>query len=457
MITLKVTLNGIQPPIWRRIKISSQATLLDLHYVIQYAFGWTNTHLFMIKLGSMEFVDSTVWKEEADCFQSAELAVLGGFIPKLVPKGYKFTYIYDFGDNWMHEITVEEIDDTKHDLLSAICLDGRRASPPEDVGSVPGYYQLLENLQDPGSDDYVNALEWLGYGYDPEAFDLDSANLFLRDYFEASRLSEDTIWTRDLPIYNPSLDFIQAWTDKPEHYDYAEGVAFRQDVVTLLTYLSTHKVRGTKATGNFPRKDIREITAGFVNPPILDQQFGDNVYKLRTENEVLDLLFIHQFVNMAGLIIGGENSLWHVTHFGDLFMDRKPLEQVWFLTKFWFYQFDWDNCYPFDDVILIDHPLIFQKNLLKVLLSYSIGSPVEINKVLDDLDELSPEWLNVYGHYDMVEFKSRHYFENIVVEPFAKLGLFEVVKIESDIFTGYYDFTHVIMTDYGKTLLRCFT
>ncbi len=457
MITLKITLKDIQPPIWRRIRISSQASLLDLHYVIQHAFGWTNSHLFMVKIGSMEFVDSPVWEEDASRYQSADLAVLDGFIPKLVPKGSTFTYVYDFGDYWVHEIVVEEINHSPKDMLGVVCLDGGRACPPEDVGSVPGYYQLIESLQDPDSEEFIENLQWLGYVYDPEVFDLDSTNRFLSDYYEASRLSEDTIWARDIPIHQPSVDFTDAWTDKTEHHDYAKGVAFRQDVVTLLTYLNTHKVRGTKATGNFPLKDIRGITAGFVNPPILDQQIGDRVYKLRTEDEVLDLLFIHHFVNLAGLIIGGENSLWRVTHLGDLFMDSTLLEQVWFLTKSWFYQFDWDNCYPFGDVYLNDHLYIFQRHLLNVLLGYPIGKPVEINKVLDDLDERSPGWLSVYDHYDMVEFRSQNYIKRIVVEPFEKLGLFEVVKKESDRFKGSFDFTHIIMTGYGKTLLRCFT
>ena len=457
LITVKIELKDIEPPIWRRIRISSLATLLDLHHVIQRAFGWTNSHLFMVKFGSMEFVKAPDWEEDAYRFQSAELAALGDFIPKMFPKGSTFTYVYDFGDNWVHEIIVEEIDESPKNLLSAICLDGSRACPPEDVGSVPGYYQLLDNLQDPGSEGFIESLLWLGYVYDPEAFDLNSANRFIIDYFEASRLSEDTLWNRDLPVYNPVLDFIDRWTDTPEHFEYAEGVAFRRDVVTLLTYLRNHKVRGTKATGNFPRKDIRGITEGFVNPPILDQKFGDKVYELRTEDEVLDLSFIHIFTNMSGLIVGGENRLWRLTHLGELFMERTPIEQVWFLTKFWFYQFHWDNCYPFNDVFLSDPLYSFQRKLLKVLLGYPLGRPVEINQVLEDLEEHSPGWLNIYGHHDMVAFKSKQYFLSIVVEPFEKLGLCEVVKKESELLEGLFDYSHVIMTDFGKTLLRCFS
>ena len=456
MITLKISLKGIQPPIWRRIKIASQATLLDLHYVIQHAFGWTNAHLFMVKVGSMEFVESSRWEEDAYRFQSAKSAILGDIIPKLVSKNGSFTYVYDFGDYWEHEIIVEEIEDSPKNQLNAVCLDGRRACPPEDVGSIPGYYQLVEDFKNPDSEGFSESLTWLGYVYDPEAIDLDSANRFFVDYFEASRLDEDTIWTRNLPVFNPRFDFIDYWTDKPEHIDYAKDVAFRRDVITMLKYLCDNKVRGTKATGNFPRKAVREIAEGFVTPPVLDQKIGDEVYELRSEDEVPDMLFVHIFSNMTGLIVGGENKVWRVTHLGDLFMDSTPLEQVWFLTKSWFYQYHWDNCYPFTDVYLDEPLFIFQKKLLDVLLGYALGKPIEITKVLIDLEERLPGWLMVNRHGDMVAFNTKDYFLSIVVEPFEKLGLFEVVKEESGFLEGHFEYSHIVMTDYGKTLLKCF-
>ena len=42
---LKVTLQGIQPPIWRRILIASTENLEDLHFTLQVVMGWTNSHL----------------------------------------------------------------------------------------------------------------------------------------------------------------------------------------------------------------------------------------------------------------------------------------------------------------------------------------------------------------------------------------------------------------------------
>lgn len=455
-VLLRITLQGIHPPIWRQIKISTDATLLDLHYVIQYAFGWMNSHLFLMKIGSMQFVNTPDWEEDSYLYQAAELAAIGGLIPKLVAKGGKFIYIYDMGDNWQHEILIEDIVDSPKVFFGAICLDGERACPPEDVGSVPGYYRLLEELRDPTSEDFARNCEWLGYVYNPEALDLETANLFIRDYFDAAQLGHDTLWVRDLPIYQPVFDFIHGWTDNPNHHHDAEMVPLRRDVVTLLTYLREHKVKGTKTTGYFPRKAIREMTAGFVEPPVLDQQIGDQLYKLRTESEVPDLLFIHNFVNLAGLVVGGENRLWRVTHLGEIFLERTPAEQVWFLTKFWFNDYVWDNCYPYDDVFPFDLQLSFLKCLMMVLLNYPSGRPVEIDQVLREVIRVSPPWLGVFDYEGRSSYQHRHYFDVIVVEPFYKLGLFKVVKKEIVGMAGFFHYTHIIMTDYGKTLLQFF-
>ncbi len=60
------------------------------------------------------------------------------------------------------------------------CVKGKLACPPEDCGGVSGYYQLLETIQDSHHPDYQDMLDWLGEGFDPEAFDLDSVNVQLR-------------------------------------------------------------------------------------------------------------------------------------------------------------------------------------------------------------------------------------------------------------------------------------
>ena len=83
------------------------------------------------------------------------------------------TYIYDFGDDWEHEVKLRRVvtDDAS---FKRRLLAGSRACPPEDCGSVPGYYRMVEFLEtgeDPAGDDAVDLAEWLG-NWKPDELDL---------------------------------------------------------------------------------------------------------------------------------------------------------------------------------------------------------------------------------------------------------------------------------------------
>lgn len=168
---LKVTLKGIRPPIWRRIQVTSDITLYKLHLTLQAAMGWWDEHLYEFEIGGKHFVDPRSVDELG--LENAMEAVLGEVVRK---EGTKFTYTYDFGDSWEHEILVERILPLDEKTRYPVCLKGKRACPPGDCGGVPGYWHLLEVLQDPKNEEYEDMIEWLGGGFDPEEFDLDSIN-----------------------------------------------------------------------------------------------------------------------------------------------------------------------------------------------------------------------------------------------------------------------------------------
>ncbi|WP_232624501.1 plasmid pRiA4b ORF-3 family protein [Paraburkholderia ginsengisoli] len=90
--------------------------------------------------------------------------------------------IYDFGDNWQHRVKVEKILPPDSDLRSPICLAGRNACPPEDVGGGPGYIEFLEAITDPSHEDHEQLLEWCGGSFDPDAFDLAAVNERLSEF-----------------------------------------------------------------------------------------------------------------------------------------------------------------------------------------------------------------------------------------------------------------------------------
>jgi hypothetical protein len=101
----------------------------------------------------------------------------------ITTEGEKFTYEYDFGDGWEHDILIEKILSPLDRIMPPnakqtfpMCLKGKRACPPEDVGGIWGYGTFLEAIQNPEHPEHSMYLEWSGGDFDPEAFDLDAIN-----------------------------------------------------------------------------------------------------------------------------------------------------------------------------------------------------------------------------------------------------------------------------------------
>jgi Plasmid pRiA4b ORF-3-like protein len=174
---LKVTLEGTDPPVWRRFRVPCQITLADLHLVLQAVMGWENEHLYEFKVGKRRIgepsYDSDNGREDAGRIQLRDVAAR---------KGARLTYVYDFGDDWQHELIVEETVCPDVEPGKAVCIAGERACPPEDCGGIWGYAELLDALDDPASPEQEERVGWLEEvhgAYDSEHFELDAVNLWL--------------------------------------------------------------------------------------------------------------------------------------------------------------------------------------------------------------------------------------------------------------------------------------
>ncbi|HEY9206242.1 MAG TPA: plasmid pRiA4b ORF-3 family protein [Candidatus Methanoperedens sp.] len=168
---MKLTLEDIKPPIWRRIQVTSATSLYRLHKILQVVMGWDDYHLHEFIINDMHYGEPSpdyMFKMKNDKTVKVGQAVS--------EEGAKFTYIYDFGDSWNHKILVEKILPIEPDKKYPICLKGKRACPPEDCGGVGGYYEFLEAIQNPNNPEHEDMLEWVGGSFDPEAFDLDKIN-----------------------------------------------------------------------------------------------------------------------------------------------------------------------------------------------------------------------------------------------------------------------------------------
>lgn len=175
---LKITLRDIRPPIWRRVQVRSDATLGHLHWLIQFAMGWTNSHLHSFSIQGVDYsmampdfgLDDLDMRDE----QPIKLSKV------VTGEKFKFLYLYDFGDSWEHEVLVEKVLTAEKETHYPACLKAKRACPPEDCGGTWGYQELLEAIKDPDHPEHALRLEWLGSSFDPEEADLDEINDLLK-------------------------------------------------------------------------------------------------------------------------------------------------------------------------------------------------------------------------------------------------------------------------------------
>jgi hypothetical protein len=172
---IKVTLDESKPPIWRRILVPGDATLEKLHYILQVAMGWTNSHLHQFIVGQTFFGQP---HPDFGLEMRDERRVK---LSQIAPgEGFAFRYEYDFGDSWLHNLVVEKVLEPEPGQHYPVCVKGKRACPPEDVGGVWGYEGFLEAIGDPDHPEHEDYLEWIGGEFDAEEFDLDAVNSALR-------------------------------------------------------------------------------------------------------------------------------------------------------------------------------------------------------------------------------------------------------------------------------------
>lgn len=146
-----------------------QITFARLHLVLQAVMGWENDHLSMFQVGQRRIGEPS--GDYGDRTEDASRLQLGKVAGQ---RGARLTYIYDFGDDWHHQLVVEKTACPDAEPGRVVCLSGRRACPPEDCGGIWGYSDLLTALENPTEPDLAERIEWLEqvHGpYDPDQFD----------------------------------------------------------------------------------------------------------------------------------------------------------------------------------------------------------------------------------------------------------------------------------------------
>ena len=151
------------PAVWRRLQVPSNFTLRRLHVVLQHVMGWKQSPQHQFRVGSSLF---GMPSENSGALKDSRWATLQDLLSQ---KAKTFTYEYDAGTPWIHQVRIEGLDEGNSTNQRAVCLAGAGACPPEDCGGADAYLALLE----------TEGMRGQRVDLDPDGFDLDAINAAL--------------------------------------------------------------------------------------------------------------------------------------------------------------------------------------------------------------------------------------------------------------------------------------
>lgn len=161
-LTIKLNLNRYTA--WRRVIVPLLYTFEQLHSVIQASFFWEDMHMYEyeLKTAKKEIVRLVIdHNEEYDLPDRIQRHMVRDMtLADFIPDCIDLTYTYDFGDNWIHEIHLNGINDNFSNY-HPVCLMGEGNAPPEDVGGVGGYLDFLDAINSPDHPDHENMVRWI--------------------------------------------------------------------------------------------------------------------------------------------------------------------------------------------------------------------------------------------------------------------------------------------------------
>ena len=183
----KCTLLDTKPPVWRRLQVPESYTFYDLHVAIQDAMDWLDYHLHCFRIpgiGTSEYIAhiecpwGEPWEMDPNWLFTTDIPIKD----YLKKPSDRAIYTYDYGDNWEMSVTLEKILPKTKNVRYPVCVGGELAAPPEDCGSIPGYYRCIEafkaadelkkHADEEDKDELWDLLVWLGdwnpYEFDPK-------------------------------------------------------------------------------------------------------------------------------------------------------------------------------------------------------------------------------------------------------------------------------------------------
>lgn len=164
---IRIDLEGVENPIWRRVQVPLETTLRSLHFLIQDAMPWDASHLYDFMVRGKNYGDVPLDNSHQHQPIDAGTVDLANLVERKIRD---FKYEYDFMAGWMHRIRIESVSEAERGVKYPRLLEGERKAPSEGMYGPSSFRDFLKVISNPDHPDYRNALDWHG-PFDPNEFD----------------------------------------------------------------------------------------------------------------------------------------------------------------------------------------------------------------------------------------------------------------------------------------------
>jgi len=321
LLRVRVDLDGSRPAIWRRLELRDDLSVEQLHEVLQAAMGWGDAHLHRFWLGPKK----QIWTgphlvTDADLDEGEgeegvhERDVQVGQVLRAV--GDRLFYTYDFGDDWTHTIKVEALEPLPPGAPRAVCVGGRHACPPENVGGVHSYNELVAAWRETPDHSLVDPMyaESLADDWDPTDFSPAQATQAI----ELAGVGIEEILTLAslTPAMHPGLADVLSRADP----------ATRRELARLLDWVDEHTTYEDDGPGLDPHSLARAVrpwqllleiadtdgipltAAGWMRPAVVQEVYDELgmgrewIGKGNREDQTLPVLLLRESAQRVGLL-----------------------------------------------------------------------------------------------------------------------------------------------------------
>lgn len=137
VVLIRMGSHEIEEEVSRTFEVEGNHTLYDLHMDIQYAFNWDNDHMFSFYFGGKlfdrenEYSGNPLGEHIVPGMGTPSKSAATTQIRDLgLAENSTFLYLFDYGDELVHEVIVEKIRDKNDGVKKLPTVISKLGTPP---------------------------------------------------------------------------------------------------------------------------------------------------------------------------------------------------------------------------------------------------------------------------------------------------------------------------------------